>query len=66
MGVSAGLKESVSSLVPWNPNSGKIQFNNLGYGLLPIVAGIFVHKIIGGGLGINRVLSSSGIPWIRI
>lgn len=66
MGWNTGLKESVSSLVPYNPNTGKMQFSNLGYGLLPIIAGVLVHKFIGGGLGINRALASSGIPFLQI
>jgi hypothetical protein len=35
-------------------------------GLGPIVAGILVHKFIGGSLGINRALGRAGIPLLRI
>lgn len=35
------------------------------YGALPLVLGALAHKIIGGRLGVNRALSSAGIPFIR-
>ena len=39
---------------------------NLKNGLLPIVAGMAVHKYIGGTLGVNRMLANSGVPLIRL
>ena len=35
-------------------------------GWLPILGGVMVHKIIGGMLGVNRLLARSRIPWIRL
>jgi len=36
-------------------------------GLLPLVAGVLVHKFVGGApLNVNRMLASAGVPFIRI
>lgn len=33
---------------------------------LPLIAGGLVHKIVGGSLGVNRMLGQAGVPIIRI
>ncbi len=38
----------------------------LKYGTIPIVAGLLIHKIVGGKLGVNRVLRQANIPFVRI
>lgn len=36
-------------------------------GLVPLIIGALIHKFVGGApLNVNRVLASSGIPFIRI
>lgn len=50
----------------WDPVHGKFSFSNLSKGLGPVVLGILVHKIVGGTLGVNRLLGKMGIPIIRI
>jgi hypothetical protein len=35
-------------------------------GLLPLVAGLVVHKVVGGMLGINRILGRAKVPVLRI
>jgi hypothetical protein len=47
-------------------DTGKFNFGYLKQGLLPIVAGLLVHKFIGGKLGVNRALAGAGIPFVRI
>lgn len=42
------------------------QPEGLKYGLLPLVAGLVVHKVVGGTLGANRMLARAGVPVIRI
>ena len=36
------------------------------HGLFPIIAGILVHKFVGGRLGVNRMLANAGIPVVRL
>lgn len=38
----------------------------LGYGLYPLLAGFAVHKIVGGMLGVNRMLGAAKVPYIRL
>jgi len=50
-----------------DPNTGKFDFNNLTRGLFPLVAGLLVHKFVGGSpLNLNRMLARHKIPLIRI
>lgn len=39
---------------------------NLYKGTIPIAVGMLAHKIIGGKLGVNRMLAAARIPIIRI
>jgi len=48
---------------PYHP---QWQFVGLKRGLIPITAGMAIHKFVGGSLGINRALASAGVPFIRI
>jgi len=61
-----GLRNTVSAIVPYDVNTRKVTFAYLHKGLWPIIAGFLVHKFVGGGLGLNRALSSMGLPWVRI
>ena len=61
----AGFKTLVPYLVPYNPSTNKIDFSQLGNGLYPILAGLFIHKVAS-MVGINRALSAAKIPFIRI
>lgn len=41
--------------------------NELKKGLVPLVAGLLVHKFVGGWpLNLNRTLAAAGVPYIRI
>jgi hypothetical protein len=35
-------------------------------GLMPIVAGLIAHKVVGQYLGVNRMLGRAKVPFIRI
>lgn len=35
-------------------------------GLYPLIAGMMVHRFVGGSLGVNRSLAAAGVPFIRI
>ena len=65
-GLNGAVSNAVTSVLPYDPINKKITFANLGYGLFPMIAGMMVHKIVGGTLGVNRWLASSGIPWVRV
>jgi hypothetical protein len=62
----AGLQALPASLIPYNFATRKIDFSQLGTGLYPILAGLVVHKVVGGMMGVNRQLAAARIPWIRI
>lgn len=39
---------------------------SLKYGLVPELGGFLVHWLVGGKLGVNRMLGKAGIPIVRI
>lgn len=46
---------------------GKFNFQWMMHGTLPIIAGILIHRFVGGGfLGVNRALARAGVPFIRL
>jgi len=48
-------------------NAGKFDLGLLLTNVTPIVAGLLVHKFVGGApLNLNRTLASAGVPIIRI
>lgn len=65
-GWSNGLRNSVTTLVPYDFNTQKVDFTKLGGGLYPIIAGLLIHKLVGSWFGVNRALARSGIPFIRL
>lgn len=51
----------------FRPGTGTWEPAYLKNGLLPLVAGLMVHKFVGGSpLNLNRQLAASGIPFFRI
>jgi len=51
----------------FRPGTGTWEPRYMQNGLLPLVAGLLVHKFVGGSpLNLNRALAASGIPFIRI
>ena len=52
-----------------NFSGGQPTFDPTGLknGLLPLIAGVLIHKFVGGQpIGINRMLGQAGVPVIRI
>jgi hypothetical protein len=49
-----------------NGGKGAISTQYLGQGLYPIIAGWLIHYLVGGKLGVNRMLSRAGVPLIRL
>lgn len=61
----AGLQNTVSAIIPYNPATRQFTMARLGLGLYPIIIGFLVHKIAG-AMGINRALAAARVPFIRI
>jgi hypothetical protein len=61
----AGLQNTVSCIIPFNPATRKFSTANLQYGLIPILLGFIVHKLAS-AFGVNRALSAARVPFIRI
>ena len=55
----------VARWIGYNPNTALWVPDQLKYNLLPAVVGFGIHKVAT-KLGINRMLSGSGIPFVRI
>lgn len=60
-----GMAHLSVAFTGYDPVAHKWQLANMSRGLTPLLAGILVHKVAG-KLGVNRVLSSARVPWIRI
>jgi hypothetical protein len=50
----------------YDSRDGSFNAGLMRYGTLPLVVGIAIHKIVGGMLGVNRLLARTGLPVIRI
>lgn len=62
---NAAMSDLVYSYTGWRTWDNSWSYRGLMRGLLPLAIGGMVHKV-GNRLGINRALSSAGIPFIRI
>lgn len=47
-------------------SDGRFDFNLLKINMTPVVAGLLIHKLVGGKLGLNATLGKAGVPIIRI
>lgn len=63
-GLVAVISRNMTGYDPYNTGAG-FQLGYLKRGLLPVAAGVVIHKAAN-ALGINRSLASSGLPFIRI
>jgi hypothetical protein len=62
-----GLSDGITSgLTGYSVFSKRFEMAALSEGLLPILAGILVHKFVGGKLGVNRALGAAKVPLFRI
>lgn len=46
--------------------TGQWGFGSMKFGTLPIILGAVAHNLIGGRLGVNKMLSRAGIPFLRL
>jgi hypothetical protein len=65
-GFANALQVLPTSLIPYNVQTRKMDFGQLSNGLYPIIAGLAVHKIVGGMLGVNRALAAARVPLLRL
>jgi hypothetical protein len=65
-GLGAVPGDVAQAFLPYNPTTRKFDTSGLSVGLIPVVVGILVHRVIGGYLGVNRALAGAGIPFVRI
>lgn len=65
IGASNAMAVLTNQLTGYDPRNNTWSVSNMKHGLLPLLVGAFAHKAAG-RLGINRMLSSAGIPIIRI
>lgn len=65
-GPQGATQEATRIMTGYDLLSGQWKLAYLSYGLFPALAGLLVHKFIGGSLGVNRMLGSAGIPVIRL
>lgn len=56
----------VARYTGYNMNTGGFDWGSLSVGLGPLVTGIAVHKVVGGWLGVNRMLARSKVPIVRL
>lgn len=66
-GSEGGIAEFSRTMIGFNPYATPMTWEpwRMKYGLLPVLAGIAVHKLAN-MVGVNRMLARSGIPFIRI
>ena len=65
-GIAMVGDHAIQALSGYNINTGRFNMGTLRYGTMPIAAGFLVHWLIGGKLGVNRMLQRAGIPLVRI
>lgn len=65
-GIEAVGVEAGRIFLGYDSRNGEFNAGWATLGTLPILAGVLVHKFIGGKLGVNRMLASAGIPVIRL
>lgn len=64
-GLMGSANEATRIYLGWDFREQRWSMGWMKVGLLPLLLGAIGHKFIGGRLGVNRALSSAGIPFIR-
>lgn len=65
-GIASATNDLLANLSGYNARAKTWDFALLAKGMGPVVAGLLVHKIIGGKLGVNGALARAGVPWLRL
>lgn len=65
--LSGAMKLVSMRYTGFNPEDGKFYIEALKKGVVPLIAGILIHKFVGGApLNVNKALANAGVPIIRI
>lgn len=65
-GIDYGLRELSTYTTGYIPQENRWSFAHLAKGMAPVVAGLLIHKYIGGKMGINAALGRAGVPLVRL
>lgn len=65
-GYSGASNKLVYGLSGYDMANRNWSTQGLAQGLLPIMIGLVVHKVVGNRLGVNRMLSRARIPFVRL
>jgi len=65
-GAQAASNEALAIYSGYDPATRVWSIQNMAFGLLPLFAGLALHRFVGGGLGINRILGRSRVPFLRL
>jgi hypothetical protein len=63
--INVVTRETGQFFTGYDWTTGKWSAQSLNFGLMPVAAGVIVHKLAG-MIGINRAMANAGIPFIRI
>lgn len=65
--VPEAMNDLVRNYTGIEPATGKFHMSYIQKGLVPLIAGLMIHKFVGGPpLNANKVLASANVPFIRI
>lgn len=59
------LEKTTKWFTGYSIETGRWSWENLKFGLFPVIGGIMAHKVAS-KLGVNRALASAGVPWLRV
>lgn len=65
-GAQRASSEALAIYSGYDPMTRQWSIGNMSFGLLPLFAGLALHRFVGGGLGVNRILARSKVPFLRI
>jgi len=65
-GAQQASNEALAIYSGYDPQTRQFSVANMSFGLLPLIAGLVLHRVVGGMLGVNRTLAQSKVPLLRI
>jgi len=65
-GPESAANEFMAIFSGYDTKTREFSVGNMKDGLFPLLAGIALHRVVGGMLGVNRMLAASRIPLLRI
>lgn len=65
-GMTEIARQASRSLFGFDGSDNTFSFKWMGNGLLPIIGGALIHKLVGQRMGVNAMLRRSGVPLLRL